>query len=306
MFETKLEKIVGNEKKLRKLLSLEKRRRGVSDDTLVFVGTSNVANHWWCTQKAVFQSKADEVMFFGIYLSDRITYAHQLGAVINLPTRSDQLLALGRDITLDKIEQLLQEKKGERDEMQEGVSLTTLYKTHIDSEGKTTYLVNPFVSPEEIELIGVPESQLVYDLEKDPIFRGEIYHERSSEKYPTIRWNFQWRYYTVIGMPDGLTDDFVYEYKTTRERFLFNFVKPVAVAQVNLYGYFFCRPRKRLQIYIIDEDRTETFEGAVDLKKAEETLEAFASVDAGGPAYPPKKWKCSKCEFRSTCHVRIY
>ncbi|MGQ0542306.1 MAG: hypothetical protein ACT4O9_10725 [Blastocatellia bacterium] len=303
MFETKLEKIIGDEKKLRQLLSLEKKRRGMSENTLIFVGTSNVANHWWCTQKAVFQSKSDEVMFFGVYLRDRINYARKLGQITNLPRKNEELLSVGSNISLEDINQLLREENGKTKRETKGPFITRI-EALLDKDGNTTYLVIPDASPEEVKLFGLPESQLVYDIEADPLFRGEIYHERYAEKYPSIRWNFRWEHYSVIGEPDGLTDDFVYEYKTTRERYLYNFVKPVAVAQADLYGYFFGSRKKKVQIHIIGENRTETFEGDVDVKKAEDTLNAFASAVAGGIVYPPKKWKCNKCEFRSDCHIR--
>lgn len=304
MFETKLEKIIGDEKKLRLLLSLEKKRRGVSDDTLVFVGTSNIANHWWCTQKAVFQSKSDEAVFFGVYLRDRINYARKLGQIIDLPRKNDALLSIGDDISWEDLEQFLIEENGENKLEINGPTVTRI-KARLGEDGETTYLISPGATPEDVEVFGLPESLLVRDLEVDPIFRGEIYHERYAEKYPSIRWNFRWRHFTVIGEPDGLTDDFVYEYKSTRERFLFHFVKPVAITQADLYGYFFERSKKKVQIHIISENQTETFEEEVHVKKAEGTLSAFASAVAGGVVYRPKKWKCNKCEFKSNCHIRV-
>jgi hypothetical protein len=105
------------------------------------------------------------------------------------------------------------------------------------------------------------------------------------------------------GVPDGLTEDFAYEYKTTRTRYLLSFMKPPAFAQADLYGYFFRRPKKRVQILVVEENVTETIEEAVDVIRAEKTLSAFARVDAGQPAILPIAWKCKKCDFRATCPI---
>jgi hypothetical protein len=88
-------------------------------------------------------------------------------------------------------------------------------------------------------------------------------------------------------VPDGLTEDFAYEYKTTRSRSLLRFMKPVAFAQADLYGYFFRRPKKRVQILVVEEDATQTWESPMDTGNAQRTLAAFASVDGGEPARPP-------------------
>src|SRR5262249_61039205 len=107
------------------------------------------------------------------------------------------------------------------------------------------------------------EGVQVVDLESDPILRGQFYEMDRAEKYPAIRWNFQWGRYTVVGVPDGMTQDFVYEFKTTRSQFLLGYVKPAAMAQADLYGYFFRRPNKRVQILVMEEARTATFQEPV-------------------------------------------
>ncbi|HKI69860.1 MAG TPA: hypothetical protein VKA67_09750, partial [Verrucomicrobiae bacterium] len=136
-----------------------------------------------------------------------------------------------------------------------------------------------------------------------PLERGHYAHYSPPEKYQAFRWNFPWRKYTAVGVPDGLTKQFVYEYKTTSNRFLFSFLKPVAFAQADLYGHFFNRPKKRVQIRILDENKIETFESLADVARAEETLNAFARVEGGRPAHPPRPWKCRKCEFKVTCPI---
>jgi hypothetical protein len=203
----------------------------------------------------------------------------------------------------------LQENKQQTEERAKrcpGVQVWWICKDTVDSNGNRVRLINPNLPPWERELEEDMAAQMgirVIDLEEDPKSRGQVYQESRAEKYPTIRWHFPWGRYSVGGTPDGMADDFVYEYKTTRERFLLRFVKPVALAQADLYGHFFARPKKRVQIHVVKENATETWEQPVDPGNAERTLAAFARVDAGQPARPPRAWKCRKCAFRTTCPI---
>jgi CRISPR/Cas system-associated exonuclease Cas4 (RecB family) len=307
--ETKVGEVLRDSNRLKCRLMLEKERRGVSQDALVFVGTANVASHWWCTQQAVLKSRAIELVFFAAYLSDRILYAHRLGLVTKLPRSRKALLDVGSEITWEDVELLLKEEADEAENQAKrpaGAHATWLYEDRVEKDGKRKRLINPDLPPEEKQLweeLAAVEGVQVIDLEEDPKRRGEIYQASRAEKYPTIRWHFPWGRYSVGGVPDGLTEDFAYEYKTTRSRFLFSFMKPVALAQADLYAYFFHRPKKRVQIHVIDENVTETYEEAVDAARAEATLAAFARVDAGQPARPPRAWKCRKCDFRATCPI---
>jgi hypothetical protein len=306
--ETKVGEILRDSKRLKGLLMLEKERRGVPQDALVFVGMHNVAQHWWCTQYAVLKSRANELGFFTAYLSDRILYAYRLGLITKLPRSRRALLDVGSEITLEDVHKLF--KKKEREEKDRtsrlaGIRMMWLCQDTVDSQGVRARLINPDLSPEMKALhekIAEEEGVRLIDLEEDPKRRGEIYQAFRAEKYHTIRWHFPWGRYSVGGVPDGLTEDFVYEYKTTR-RFWLGFNRPVALAQADLYGYFFRRPKKRVQIQVVEENVTETYEEAVNAARAEETLAAFARVDAGEPARPPKAIKCSTCDFRATCPI---
>jgi hypothetical protein len=122
---------------------------------------------------------------------------------------------------------------------------------------------------------------------------------KESEKYPTIRWNFPWENYVIIGKPDGITDKFIYEFKSTKDRFLLKYDKPIAFTQADLHGYFFKRNKKRVQIYI--ENRKETWEEPINIINVRNTLKYFKEIDEGTKPYPPKEWKCRKCEFKEIC-----
>jgi CRISPR/Cas system-associated exonuclease Cas4 (RecB family) len=137
-----------------------------------------------------------------------------------------------------------------------------------------------------------------------PKLRGEIHQMTRAEKYPTIRWNFAWHDYVVVGVPDGITDSFVYEFKSTKSRFLCDYyIKPVALAQADLYGYFFRRKRKKVQIYVVEGDYTQAWDEAVSEERALKTLNDFERVDKGELAKPPKAWKCKSCEFTRSCPI---
>jgi hypothetical protein len=302
--ETKIEKLLADRERLAQLLSLEKKRRGVPQDSLVFVATANVAKHWWCTQQAVFTSRTDELSFFSVYLYDRIVCAHRLGLMHRLPRRREALLEIGAEITLADVEKLFKKDT----EQPRRADVTFIYEDTVDDQGRRTRLINPDLSPEEKSFAAdmteeEGDVRVIDILEADPMRRGALLHLTRAERYPTFRWHFTWDRYTIIGVPDGLTDQFVYEYKTTRNRVLFRFMKSPAFAQADLYGYFFQRPSKRVQIYVLEENRTETFEALVDVTKAEDTLAAFARVDAGEAARPPRAWKCRICAFRGTCPI---
>jgi CRISPR/Cas system-associated exonuclease Cas4 (RecB family) len=289
--------------KLERLLSLEKERRGVNRGKLVFVGMANVAQYYWCAMQAVLRSRETEFLFFESYLHDRIQYAQDLELIDRLPKSDEALLSVGDEISFSDVEGLLREKAAQFRDARGAV----LTEKAIDEHGKTVMVINPYVpvSPqfrERLEGDAKAKGIRIANLEEFPKIQGKFLQAARAERHPTIRWNFAWEGYAVVGVPDGITDKFVYEFKTTGSRFLMHFNKPVAFAQADLYGYFFKRDRKRVQIYI-KEDAIETWEEEVDETAAIRVLENFKRVDGGWAPPPPKTWKCKSCEFRSVCEL---
>jgi CRISPR/Cas system-associated exonuclease Cas4 (RecB family) len=80
-------------------------------------------------------------------------------------------------------------------------------------------------------------------------------------------------------------------------------VKHGALAQVDLYGFFFKRQNKRVQIYIMDQKETVTCHEKVDENEAVTVLRLFKELDEGQKAIPPQKWKCNSCKYRETCRL---
>lgn len=88
----------GNLDKLGRLLALEKERRGVAQNELIFIGMANVA------KQDATKARRNELEFFGYYLSYRKSYARKFGLVDEIPTSPAELLLVGETITYEQVE----------------------------------------------------------------------------------------------------------------------------------------------------------------------------------------------------------
>ncbi len=293
-----------------RLLTLEKERRGVEQSELVFIGIANVANYWWCGMKSYYKSIQMELDFFISYIHDRVLYSILLGYIDRLPEKPEAWLDVGDDITFSDIEKLLKEKAKEFKREATG----RIWKKPpgvviVVEQLGVMFIPSPSLPKsfrdaikEEFEKRGIA---VINDIDKQsPAHRGRILEIALAKPYPTIRWNFPWKEFIVVGVPDGITDELVYEFKTTEGEFLFYFVKPVALAQADLYGYFFKRGKKEVQIYMLHENKLRTIKCRVKVQRAKETLKSFRKVVAGELPRKPKEWKCRKCEFREECILK--
>jgi CRISPR/Cas system-associated exonuclease Cas4 (RecB family) len=263
---------------------------------------ADTAQYWWCSIKSLLKNRDMELTFFASYLHDRVLYSYQLGLIDRLPSKIEVLLTIGDEITFRDVEKLLKEKA----ELMKNVQDEFVCLETTDEHGNTVWVINPNLTPEMREEYekrardkGIRVVQRIEEL--PPMVRGDLLEEWLMEKYPSIRWNFPWNRYIVVGVPDGITKKFVYEFKHTRNDFLLSFVKTVALAQADLYGFFFRRKNKRVQIHVLESNKTHTFEEPVDTKRALETLKRFKGIEEGESPVPPKSWKCRNCEFTSAC-----
>jgi hypothetical protein len=309
-FLSEVGKLVSSPERMGALLALEKKRRGLPEDRLLFVGLANAASVHWCPMQAVLKSRAREPEFFAAYLQDRLVYASRLGHVRKWPRTDKDILAVGSEITLADVETLLRqeaEAKRQRDERSGGCEVLWGYTDTQDKEGRRTRLINPALPDWQRAMYQKDAAERgirLIGLEDDPRRRGELMEAEKAERHPTIRWNFSWAPYVLLGVPDGITDGFVYEFKTTRNSYLGGISKPVATAQADLYGRFFRRQVKRVQMHFMEEGRTDTWETPVDEARAEATLAIFRQVDEGAMPRPPSPaWKCKKCDFRAQCPI---
>lgn len=281
-FDAELRLILDDRTRMHHLLTLEKKRRGLGAESLVFVGTRNLANYYWCAMQAVLISRkrSEEEMFFSVYIEDRLRYSFELGFIDSLPEGDGAILHIGDTISLADIESLLKRRPDALIEKDASFSLD-----------------------ERIDMFKVWEKE---QGSQSPFRRGEEAEAFVAEKYPTIRWNFARGGYVIIGIPDGLTEDFVYEFKMVGKAAFAKFSRPVARAQANLYGYFYHRPRRRLQFFLRDVRRVETEEGPVEIEHANATLAKFRAADAGEQPLPPKPWKCKTCpdDIKEQCPIR--
>jgi hypothetical protein len=300
-FLGRVEQLVSDARRLGDLLTLEKQRRGVAGDRLLFIGVSNVASVRWCPMKSVLKSRAEELMYFAAYLTDRLVHARLLGLLRDLPHDDRELLEAGDEIGMADVERLLRRLRARPEPG------PWAYQEIAGPGGKAAWVLNPTLSAVDrahYQELAFRAGVRVLDLEDDPKVRGLVLEEMRAERYPTIRWNFAWERYVVVGVPDGITDAFVYEFKTTRNCYLGGQFLPVAVAQADLYGLFFDRPGKRVQLYLVEEDATQTWDLPVDRSAAELALKEFRSVDAGVRPRPPReRWKCRRCDIRPVCPV---
>jgi hypothetical protein len=286
----------------RKLLEAEKRRRGVSVGDLLFIGMADTASFYWCPMKSLLANIDMEPQFFASYLHDRLLYSLKLGYVKKLPRSEKEILLVGEEITFDDVEKLLKDK--ENRELGEPPPYITL-STHTPKGQLKVMVLNPSLSPElKVKLTKSAEKKRIKVVSLDdapPKLRGMVYEEFLAERYPTIRWNFRWENYVVVGVPDGISDEFVYEFKTTGSEFLLDHIERSALAQGDLYGYFFRRKNKRVQIYVVDKKETFTWHEEVNEADAVSLLRAFKQLDETHEFLLPEKWKCSHCDFKEQC-----
>lgn len=286
-----------------RLLKEEKRRRGFDEHKLVFIGMADTAAFYWCNMKSVFSNQEMEAAFFASYLHDRLLYSLELGYINSIPNEINELLTTGDEITFDDLEKLLENRKIL------GAKPPPYILISSDDLNQKLMVLNPSISVEEkknAKALAVKEGIKIMNLDDlPPKLRGELYEEFIAERYPTLRWNFQWNDFVIVGVPDGISDEFVYEFKTTASEFLLAYLEPCALAQGDLYGYFFKRKFKRVQVYVIDEKNIYTWHETVDTSRAVNLLKSFKMVYEEGKAAPPERWKCRNCEFRQICSIKL-
>jgi CRISPR/Cas system-associated exonuclease Cas4 (RecB family) len=132
---------------------------------------------------------------------------------------------------------------------------------------------------------------------------GDTEHFEFAEKHPTIIAFWEWENRYIVGFPDGLTDEFVYEFRSVNSYYLLHHLKPVALAQAGLYAYFLDRPKIRVQIRVKQANKIETFEQKSNPDSAVALLKSMlALLDGSAEPIPPgMAWKCKSCSFRTLC-----
>jgi hypothetical protein len=259
---------------LNELLRAEKERRGVPAERVVFVGIANVAKYWWCAEFAAAKCRANELEFFSAYRHLVLSNARRRGLIGE--SAPPDLRPYAQALTREDAE----------------AGLRPLIEAH-DVAGAQ----------------GLPardHDRLSAEVDgKRGMRAGKFAEQLHAEPHASLMWQWEWDAYVLLGIPDGITDQLVYEFKSTWNEFMRGMNLPVARAQADLYGHFWQRPQKRIQFYLRQTGTIETFEEPVDPANAIRTLELFKAVEQGQVPKPPREWKCRNCEFASTCPIRL-
>lgn len=126
-----------------------------------------------------------------------------------------------------------------------------------------------------------------------------------AERYPTVRTFFTWKKYTVAACPDGISDDFCYEFKSTGNPWFYSYVKPIILTQVHMYSYFYRRGKIRAQIRIRSTEEIKIIEEPRDNTRVVKALHTMDRLLRGKiEPIPPVFWKCRNCQYKNRCPVR--
>ncbi|KXB01490.1 hypothetical protein AKJ44_02480 [candidate division MSBL1 archaeon SCGC-AAA261F17] len=238
-----------------------------------------------------------EHAFFISYLEDRLNYSRELGYIeedVGKTAPLENSLEIGDDITFDDIESLLEKREALSKKDRKALVIEKINQLG----GKPL--------AREIENLlkcNTSPSKVTAKIRRlSPKIQGRILEWIYAERCPSIRWNFDWEGYVVVGVPEGITDEFVYEFKTTRKESYLKTARPPAIAQADLYGHFFKRKKKRVQFMIRETEEILTWKEKVDRKNALNTLKNFEEVERGlKEPFPPADWKCRVCKYRNKC-----
>ena len=312
------------------LLRLEKRRRGVSEDKLLFVNAANLASFWWCAQKSLLHTREIEPDIFANYVLQGV----EIASLDRIEDPLDLLQLVERMYKTRTPDEVLRKKETgvhpeAEVEVYSVVEIGNRVLTLIRRGDRLVILGKRLEVVDECDLIrggrgGVCEEALkaactspervrwrledlewMWELEglDRRLARGVVLQDILAERRPTVLWAREWDRYVVVGVPDGVGGDFVYEFKSTKLRRL-KYLLPVARAQANIYTWLFNKRRWVVEIFSCADLKLYRQEGEADYAEVEKTLRGFKAVEESGEATPPMCWKCRTCEYRDRCEVK--
>lgn len=261
---------------------------------LRYLGTNNIAGMKWCHQKFIFRARANEEMFRQVYQED----CRRLGEGLTVEELNSRLRQVDRAVVrLSGGKAAVVRKESGKLTPEEVQEITHSFEDAIRHEPRTAGL---FWVEDGIDIEALDALVTTRQAE-----RGLLAQYEHGEQLPSLRYHFPFQDYVIEAQPDGIGPDYCYEFKLVGERWWYRFEKPVAVAQVRLYSYFFERKRYKADIYIEDEARKETEEGELDPKWVEDLLNTMGGLLKGSMnPIPPNRVKCRSCEFSEECPIR--
>lgn len=319
---------------LNEALKKEKKKLHVPENKIVFVATADIASMYWCDQQMIFRIKQHEPTIYSAYLEDikregnltekeLIDKIAELGKIYEMEKEIEKKSTLmtrkwiikGIFFKKDKIPpsfnlsdliskndlEVLDNCKNELELLAEFGEILDKIKLKLKlAKGSLfdSYTAYPRVDNGLVDILASKSNA-------NPAMRRGIEDEMSfSEQYPTFRYHFNWKDYIVEGAPDGIGPDFCYEFKSTAKWYMVPFIKPVAEAQVQLYSYFYKKPKTKIEIYVSEAAKKLTYDGKADEKRAVQILERMDRLLKGKEKpIPPKEWKCRKCNYASECKI---
>lgn len=247
------------------LLALSKERAGQPIERVRFACVSDITKFYWCGLMSVLRAREREQMFFDIYLTDRLAAALLTRRIKEIPADDGAILDVCEGFD------------GERPPAH--VWRRAAHASEPDWE--TLALVREHAEPAGAMQLG--------DL-------GETLLARS---LPTARWHFAWRDLVIVCEPDGITDDYVYEFKTTKQKSLSEQRKR-AITQAQLGAFFFGREVIETEVVALDTKSTKRDREPLSKTASETLLNKFVRAEAGEPIPPPRPYKCKTCDYFDT------
>jgi hypothetical protein len=136
----------------------------------------------------------------------------------------------------------------------------------------------------------------------DRLAVGQSAQALHQEKHASLRCHWFFGQFLIIGVPDGLGRNFVYEFKfSSHPRSPYTFKH--AVAQANIYATLF--RKRRIRVHIVGpKGYTKIIDGDVRTLDAANLIDrAWALMNGDAIFRPPESWKCAPCRYARLCPV---
>ncbi|RCW60177.1 hypothetical protein [Halanaerobium sp. ST460_2HS_T2] len=340
-----LNDLISNQFELDNLLNEFKSQKGINNEKVTFLGINDIASYYWCSRESIFKAKENEIKYFKNAIIDSFIVLNLIDDFTSsdlIDLGPLEILSRTDKIGVDELNNLFINKgisSPSIDNRQLGYALyksdnTNSYKEimiyygsynkerekddsficFVDTVEKFLELDNKY--QEELVRTKHTDTRSLEEIENGkPLWtkrsyaraRGKLLHELNNlnNKYKSFRWHFPWDNYIVTGIPDGVGDNFVYEYKSAKDKYYYhNYIRSIANSQADLYGYFFKKQEKKIETVFMKEGELKEINGEIDIDNALDILNIFKNTLTGNSDHiAPVEWKCKKCDYYDECEV---
>jgi len=228
----------------KELIKLEKRRLGFNENNLVFVSAGDISKFYWCPMQTYFTLIENEIKKFTGYLKDKIEYSIKLKQYNKIPNNALELLEIGNDLSLNDIFNLLKTKE-----------------------------YNNIKTQKEILKAKQELKQC-----KAPTKRGHYLETIYAKQYPKIHWFIKYDNFIFTCEPDGIKEDFVYEFKSSKNRYFAKQSILKAQLQSDIYCLCFNKKKKIIDDFIISENKIETIREEINIDRLNNIIEEIKKI----------------------------